>query len=412
MNYLLKPILLFFSSISLILTLGSCNRDDNSGDDQTDTNIPFVEILNPVAQSGTVPKNVQIEVDVAASGTKNITQVDFYVDDQLLANGSVKTSPYTYQWEVDSKYGETRTISVIAHDDQGFTGTASVDVVIWNGRQGTQMPTTRYAFSLNEVNGKLYAIGGYNDDNTAFKVVEEYDPATDTWTTKASSNEGHAAHASCAIDDIIYVFGGDKGEKWHAGVEAYDPATDSWSPKDSIPLDTNVGRGLQACTVLDGKAYVFGGEASNLETITGVYDPESDSWSIQGQKHVFNAEAITLNNTIYLLGGCTTRSVGKCEDPLKTVETYDPVKFEFAEVSSMLSGRFGHSVTEHNGKLYAFGGSGNSPDGNVEIEVYDPDKDEWTQLLNMPTNQMNFGCVALNGTIYIVGSKVYAYTPE
>jgi len=42
------------------------------------------------------------------------------------------------------------------------------------------MPTARYLFSLGEVNGKLYAIGGSTSGGNSAVVVEVYDRATDT----------------------------------------------------------------------------------------------------------------------------------------------------------------------------------------------------------------------------------------
>ncbi|MCK4701219.1 MAG: hypothetical protein KAT38_12815, partial [Bacteroidales bacterium] len=44
--------------------------------------------------------------------------------------------------------------------------------------RGTDMSTTRGAHAIGTVNGKIYVMGG-NPFNTS---VEEYDPATDTWT--------------------------------------------------------------------------------------------------------------------------------------------------------------------------------------------------------------------------------------
>src|SRR5437763_4206084 len=54
------------------------------------------------------------------------------------------------------------------------------------------MPTARSAFAIGEINGVLYAVGGARDrpniqplPDPAIGVVEAYDSATDTWTTKA-----------------------------------------------------------------------------------------------------------------------------------------------------------------------------------------------------------------------------------
>ena len=50
------------------------------------------------------------------------------------------------------------------------------------------MPTSRVGFGVVSANnGKIYAIGGYND--YSLSTVEEYDPATDTWATRASSQQ-------------------------------------------------------------------------------------------------------------------------------------------------------------------------------------------------------------------------------
>ena len=45
----------------------------------------------------------------------------------------------------------------------------------------TDMPTARNAHAVATVNGKIYAVGG---EQLNSKVLEEYDPITDNWTTK------------------------------------------------------------------------------------------------------------------------------------------------------------------------------------------------------------------------------------
>ena len=46
------------------------------------------------------------------------------------------------------------------------------------------MPTPRYGPAAAVVDGKIYVFGG--NDVGSLDTVEEYDPDTDTWTTKAS----------------------------------------------------------------------------------------------------------------------------------------------------------------------------------------------------------------------------------
>jgi hypothetical protein len=64
----------------------------------------------------------------------------------------------------------------------------------------TPMPTARSAFSVGEVNGVLYAVGGSTarpyvqplPDSTS-GVVEAYDPTNDSWTAKTSKMNGGQA---------------------------------------------------------------------------------------------------------------------------------------------------------------------------------------------------------------------------
>ena len=49
------------------------------------------------------------------------------------------------------------------------------------------MPTARAQLGVAVVNGKIYAIGGESNDHgpILLNITEEYDPPTNTWTTKA-----------------------------------------------------------------------------------------------------------------------------------------------------------------------------------------------------------------------------------
>ena len=50
---------------------------------------------------------------------------------------------------------------------------------------GTSMPTARLEVGGAVLNGKIYVIGGYNENGVRTDVVQAYDPQTDRWS-KAS----------------------------------------------------------------------------------------------------------------------------------------------------------------------------------------------------------------------------------
>lgn len=137
------------------------------------------------------------------------------------------------------------------------------------------MPTARGALSVTEHDGKLYAIGGY-DQKANNAQVEVYDPARNVWTTAASPPRDHLAAA--AVAGKIYAIGGRVNGDYSqnlALVEMYDPAVDRWTRVSDLPTARS---GITAA-VVEGKIYVFGGEgAAGTFNQNEVYDPEQNKW--------------------------------------------------------------------------------------------------------------------------------------
>ncbi len=93
------------------------------------------------------------------------------------------------------------------------------------------MPTARWRLTTGTVNEKIYAIGGGNRDpaTIAYGIVEEYDPVTDTWTTKTSMPVGRIGSATGELNGKIYVIGGAglTNDDAYAEVYEYEPGLDS-----------------------------------------------------------------------------------------------------------------------------------------------------------------------------------------
>ena len=146
-----------------------------------------------------------------------------------------------------------------------------------------EMPTIRSDLAAVAVGGKIYAIGGRNNVDGRLSVVEEYNPASDTWKKVADMPTAREGHAAGAVNGKIYAIGGFTTVKRRNGtkvlkkvkiVEEYDPATNTWAQKgEESRVNINPATSFNvSLTVLDGKIYVT---KSQLD----IYDPATDTWS-------------------------------------------------------------------------------------------------------------------------------------
>ena len=79
--------------------------------------------------------------------------------------------------------------------------------------------------------GKLYAVGGCDDGYNALSSVERYDPALDAWEAVAPMAEVRRAHGVAALDGKLYAVGGYNGndnDDVLSSVERYDLGTNAW----------------------------------------------------------------------------------------------------------------------------------------------------------------------------------------
>lgn len=167
--------------------------------------------------------------------------------------------------------------------------------------------------------GKVYVVGGgyinhaTNTASSHLPYVYAYDPATDTWTVKASLPTDRSDYAVAAgPNGKIYVLGGQIiNQTRHLDlVEVYDTVSNSWSTGPTMP----VGRFRpSAIAGLDGKLYIFGGTTvasdwdRHYEYAVDVLDPSTNTWSSGTPASTFNAKADSAiacasDGTIYLHG--------------------------------------------------------------------------------------------------------------
>jgi alpha-tubulin suppressor-like RCC1 family protein len=152
------------------------------------------------------------------------------------------------------------------------------------------MSVKRYNFQTVVLNGKIYALGGiaYLDgdaeycksvhahyDGTVVKTVEEYDPATNTWTRKADMAQLDKFTRCAVLNGKIYAFESlveDKDVKTY--VEEYDPQLNQWKENTELkPPFSDIDYGT---ATLDEKLYMIGGTKYSVgNTATYSLDPNA-----------------------------------------------------------------------------------------------------------------------------------------
>jgi N-acetylneuraminic acid mutarotase len=282
-----------------------------------------------------------------------------------------------------------------------------LDRGVWH--TAAPVPTKRTEVAAATLRDKIYVVGGFEQPSLGNVLnlaitpsLEEYDPATDRWTSKAPMPVG-LHHVGIAVTGgRLYVIGGYKQSRlsvWGpvATVYAYDPATDTWAERAPMPT----ARGALSVTVHDRKLYAIGGYDRNANSAAvEVYDPERDTWAARAplptpRDHLASA---TASGKVYAIGG---RLNGDYHQNLAITEVYDPVTDRWSRAADLPTARSGITAAEVGGRVYVFGGEGG--EGTFrENEAYDPTRDSWQTMAPMPTARHGLGSAVVNGRIHVI----------
>jgi N-acetylneuraminic acid mutarotase len=283
------------------------------------------------------------------------------------------------------------------------------------------MPTARTGLAVGVVDRVLYAVGGFGTDDVALNTVEAYDRTTNTWTTKAPMPTARADLAVGVVNNVLYAIGGINTRSSSppsygglATVEAYDPATDTWVTKAPMPT----ARHLLTVGVVNNVIFAIGGGGEYMSlpmamTTVEAYDPATDTWVTKApmpRAHFMGLASDVVDNVVYVVAGDST------------VLAYDPASDTWATKASepgvtlmpplscarATVPRQYPSVGVVNNVLYVVGGyawiRGCVP-GVVfaTVTAYDPATDTWTTNTPMPTARGNLGVGVVNGVLYAIG---------
>ncbi len=276
--------------------------------------------------------------------------------------------------------------------------TLSISINTWTTK--APMSTGRFLLTSSAVAGKIFVIGGQESTGAIVGTVDEYNPLTDSWTQKSPMPTPRAILTASEVNGKNYVFGGDTIPAQITSrsniVEEYDPATDTWRTRSPMPT----ARSWAASSAVNGKIYVIGGADNSGNSLNTVeeYDPATNTWATKAPMLTVRAglTVSAVNGKIYAIGG------GANYTDLGTVEEYDPAANTWKPKTSMLTPRSQITSSVINEKIYVIGGGNNTGFLSVN-EEYDPSTDTWTTKVPMPTPRQGLTSSAVNGKIYAIG---------
>jgi N-acetylneuraminic acid mutarotase len=261
----------------------------------------------------------------------------------------------------------------------------------------TPMPEAAAGFEAADVKGKIYAMGGFN---------EEYNPATDTWTSKTPMPTRRSDFGIAAYNDKIYCIGGMTGFNANTGFnatganEVYDPTTDTWETKTPMPTPRFNLRAI----VTNNKIYLLGGTKQDppenitiphklnwgqqISDVVEVYDPETDTWTTKNSMPtaVHSYASAVVGNKIYAISPTFTW-IYETETDSWSQAASPPIPS--VQAGGATSGVFAPQ------RIYVFS-------GNI-TQIYDLDKNAWTMGSSMPTNR-NYPAIAiLDDEFFVLG---------
>lgn len=271
---------------------------------------------------------------------------------------------------------------------------------VWN--YFPPLSSARSQIGATEVNGRIYAVGGWNFC-TPSATVEEYDPTRNVWTRKAQMLTPRGFANVAAVNGVLYAISGQVGcGAYSTAVEAYNVANNYWSARRPMPALQLAG----GAAAINSIVYVVGGQDEGAVILNRLmaYDPATDIWTARTpMPSARTVPAVAAcNGQLYVMGG-----IGP-DGYLDTVEVYDPASNTWSTRSPMPERRGYASAVVVNGIVYVTGGEASEAvfnDCSSVVAAYNPATDSWTKAPSMNTGRQSPAAAGAGGVLYVLGGE-------
>jgi N-acetylneuraminic acid mutarotase len=257
------------------------------------------------------------------------------------------------------------------------------------------MPVLRQELATGVLDGKVYVLGGYDENRSSTATVEVYNPATNTWTSAHPLPFPVNHNAAAVAGGKLYSFGAGAGQTF-----VYNPSNNSWVARASSHY---VHSRTAAVGVIDNKIYVAGGGETPSQRELEVYDPVANTWTVKAPMRVprNHCGGGVIDGNFYVVGG--RAGLGSTN----ALEVYNPQTNTWSSRPPMPTARSGIAAAVVNDELWVFGGE-DADTVHAEVEVYNPASDSWRRLPDMPLPRHGIWVSVIGNKIYIPGGGAAA----
>ncbi|WP_345164669.1 MBG domain-containing protein [Nibribacter koreensis] len=262
-------------------------------------------------------------------GKNRTSAIGFYSNGKIYTGGGNDSEPLLDFWEYDLV------------TDQ------------WGAKSG--LTSTFSERAVTEINGKGYAVGGYDATMPAGSTYNnytdsllEYNMSTNSWTTKAPFPGGKRTRmVAMAYNGKLYAGTGvnANGHNNSKDFYEYNPGTNAWKRLADLPYEWNVGTEFKSFVVGD-TAYLFNDTYANLFVYK--YAFATNTWTKKDLAEVAIQHTFTFKGKGYIIYYIPF----SYSTPYGTLAEFNPATNTFRDILSMPFETAGQLVVPTDNSIY------------------------------------------------------------
>lgn len=271
----------------------------------------------------------------------------------------------------------------------------------WVDRAPLPLPRSEMAWAA-VLNNRMHIVGGYGEQRVDRPYHHVYDQAADKWLSAPQLPRG-ANHVGVAVvGGRLYAIGGFVEQNRKPDNLCFVLDGETWRSIAPLPRPC----GAIACVELNAMLHAVGGaigdtfESKKSIDWHLVYDPRIDQWSTRapmptGRDHT---GTLAVSGLIHVIGG----RVDSFHTNSNLHHTYDGKEDRWRPRAPLPTARSGHGAVLYRGQIFIMGGEGTNRVYG-QNEAYDPAKDVWQSFAPMKTPRHGLGAVAIGDYIHVAG---------